>query len=233
MRIAGWALILFVVVGSLAAEDTMSMFKNGKYDELLKKYEVTLSHHPEMEEAHFGKGAVLYKKGEIEEALREFEKAITIKDPKKKSAVYYNIGNALFRANRLEESLKFFRRAIELNPYDYDAKYNYEFVKRLLKNSSKQDQKNKDSDNKQQDKKKENEKKQQSEEQKKREKSESKKQQQQQQQSSQSQENAQKRNKKVKDQYKTVLDALNENEKKMLKEKLRFKSKGIVRDRDW
>jgi Ca-activated chloride channel family protein len=127
----------------LSAADTgLRQYKKGNFQEAIRTYDRILKDHGDWEEAHFGKGAALYKAQRLDEALQEFEKSIAIKDPTRKAAVYYNLGNALYQSGRVEESLSFFKKALELNPRDYDAKYNYELARQMMQNQQKQDQNN-------------------------------------------------------------------------------------------
>ncbi|HOV23615.1 MAG TPA: tetratricopeptide repeat protein, partial [Candidatus Marinimicrobia bacterium] len=133
------AIIFFKPTGILAADSALRQYEKGNYQEAIRAYDRILKDHDDWEEAHFGKGAALYKSQRIEEARREFEKAISVKDPMRKSAVYYNLGNTLFQSGRIEESLAFYKKALEYNPRDFDAKYNYELARQILQQQKNQD----------------------------------------------------------------------------------------------
>lgn len=99
----------------------------------LDYYEPILQKHPEMPEARFGAGYASYKKEDFVRALSEFRSALSTEDPQLKSQTFYNLGNTLYRQGKYREGLQAYRKALELNPADPDAKYNYELVRRMLK----------------------------------------------------------------------------------------------------
>jgi len=214
-----------LVIPALARDETRTLYDAGRYAEAIRKYDRILAQHPDWEEAHYGKGSALYKSDQVEDAIREFEQALAIKDPLRKSATFYNLGNALLKSNRLEESLKFYQRAIELNPNDFDAKHNFELVRQLLRQQpqsqqqqNKQDQKQQQQQQRQPDQSQQNQ-----------------PQQQKQQQQSREQQSAQQRQEqqKSKEEAAQILDALKDNEKKLMQERLKTKYTGIKREKDW
>jgi Ca-activated chloride channel family protein len=144
----------------------------------------------------------------------------------RKSAVYYNLGNTLFQSGRIEESLAFYKKALEYNPRDFDAKYNYELARQILqqqknqdKNQSEQkpDQQNQPEEQPQPD--------QQSQPQ-------NKEQQEQQAQQQPSQQNRQEKEKSQKEAAQ-ILDALKNDEKKLMQEKMRMKASSLAKEKDW
>ncbi|MCD6440708.1 MAG: tetratricopeptide repeat protein [Candidatus Marinimicrobia bacterium] len=238
---------LLITIPALSKDDARKSYENGQFDEAIRKYERILTKHPDWEEAHFGKGAALYKTDRIDDALREFELAIPSKNPTRKSAALYNMGNALLKSNRLEESLKFYKRALELNPRDYDAKHNFELVRQMLQQqqqqkqqqSDKQDQQKKEQqkqDNKQNQQKNEQQKQDEKQDQQDQQKNEQQKQdekQDRQQQSLQDSRQERREKQKSREEAAQVLDALKDKEKKMMQERIKTKYSGIKKEKDW
>lgn len=212
-----------------AVDAGLRQYEKGNYPEAIRIYDRILKDREDLTEAHFGKGAALYKSELIEEAMSEFEKAISVKDPIQKSAVYYNLGNALFKNGRIEESLAFYKKALELNPRDFDAKYNYELAREIMQNQQNQDKSQQNQD--QQDKQDQSD---QSKEQTQPDKSQDQQQQEQQSQA-QEQQSQQSRREKEKSQEEAaqVLDALKNDEKKLMQERMRVKASGLTKEKDW
>lgn len=215
-----------VGIGNCFPRDNgMKYYRSEDYEGALKEYDKILSKHPDWEEAHFGKGAALYKSNRIQEAIAEFERAISIEEPDRKSAVFYNIGNALFKSNRIQESLQFYKRALELNPNDFDAKHNYELAKLMIQQnqspqSQDQDREKKEGEGKDQ------------QEQQSQSKEEEREDEQVDQQQSQQQQMKQEENK-DQEEAAQILNALRENEKNLLQERMKTKYSGIKKEKDW
>jgi len=209
-----------------AADAGLRQYKKGNYQEAVRAYDRILKDHNNWEEAHFGKGAALYKDNKFDEAMQEFEKAIAIKNPLQKAAVYYNLGNALYQSGRAEESMAFYKKALELNPRDFDAKYNYELARQMKQNQQNQNKNREDQQNQKQQDKQNQDKSQQNQEQ------QSKEQQQNQ---AQQQQSPQKRQQKEKSQKEAaqILDALKNDEKQMMQERMKVQASGLTKEKDW
>ncbi|HPC35561.1 MAG TPA: tetratricopeptide repeat protein [Candidatus Marinimicrobia bacterium] len=217
---------IFKPKGILAADSALRQYEKGNYPEAIRTYDRILKDHDDWEEAHFGKGAALYKSQRTEEAMREFEKAISVKDPLRKSAVYYNLGNALFQNGRLEESLAFYKKALEYNPRDFDAKYNYELARQIMQQQKNQDKNQSDQKSDQQNQSKDQSQPDQQSQ------PPNKEQQEQQAQQQQSQPNRHEKEKSQKEAAQ-ILDALKNDEKKLMQERMRVKASGLAKEKDW
>lgn len=229
--------LLLITIPALSEDDARKSYEKGQFEDAIRKYERILTKHPDWEEAHFGKGAALYKTDQIDDALREFELAIPSKNPTRKSAALYNMGNALLKSNRLEESLKFYKRALELNSQDYDAKHNFELVRQMMQQqqqqqdqSSKQDQQDQQKDKQQNRDEKQDRQDQQKDEQ---QNQDEKQDQQDQKQPQQDPRQERREQQKSQEEAAQVLDALKDNEKKMMQERIKTKYSGIKKEKDW
>ncbi len=84
-------------------------------------------------------GAALYRQKEVEEAYRQFQQALQeAPEPALQARAAYNAGNAAYRLKLAEEALRYYREALLRNPADEQARFNYEFVKRKLQEQQKQ-----------------------------------------------------------------------------------------------
>lgn len=225
-----WVISIFLLcyIPALAKDNAQKLYESERYAEAINKYNRILIKHPDWAEVHFGKGSALYKSDQIEEAMREFELAISSKDPLQKSAVYYNMGNALIKSERLEESLRFYKRALELNPQDYDAKHNFELVRQMLQQQN-QDQSQQQDQNGKKDQ--QNQPNQQKNDQ--QDKSEKQEQEQQKSQPQQMPPRQRQERQKSQEEAAQVLDALKDDEKKMMQERMKTKYSGIKKEKDW
>jgi tetratricopeptide (TPR) repeat protein len=73
----------------------------------------------QMELVHFNKGVILYNLKHYRDSLKEYDKAIKIKN--NDSGFWSNKASALYELERYEEALLSYNKAIELNPEDSEA----------------------------------------------------------------------------------------------------------------
>lgn len=231
MKAVATTILILILLGlpTRADDEAQRLYDNQHYEDAIRRYDRIISEHPEWEEAHFGRGAALYKLDQIDEAMREFEQAIPSKDPRQKSAAFYNLGNALLKSQRLEESLRFYRRALELNPRDYDAKHNFELARQMLQEQQQeqpQQSQNPDPQNQESQQNQPGQPNQPPEQaQEQRQKQESQPQQKPRQQKQEQE--------KSREEAAQVLDALKDTEKKMMQERMKTKYSGMKKEKDW
>jgi Ca-activated chloride channel family protein len=129
-----------------ATKEGNNLYHQGKYDEAIKKYNEARDDSPDSDIINFNLGAALYKKGRYQEAVDAFTKALNTENKEiEQKAVYnmanskYELGNSLVDTDSnsavslYRESLDYYKRAIELDKNDRDARYNYNFVEKKLK----------------------------------------------------------------------------------------------------
>jgi tetratricopeptide (TPR) repeat protein len=122
------------------------LYKQGKYDRALEKYQAAIEASPDSDIANFNLGAALYKNKQYQESIEAFTRALNTEDPTIEADAVYNIANAKYKlgsqlintdlntaVNLYREALDYYKRAIELNENNNDAKYNHELVERELK----------------------------------------------------------------------------------------------------
>ena len=109
------------------------LYKSEQYLDALNRYQIAAADNPNTPEINYNLGTALYKLGKYEEAFAEFDKALKSDDALLHSQSYYNMGNAFYRMGKLPEAILAYTKALQINPDDYDAKYNLEFVRNKLK----------------------------------------------------------------------------------------------------
>lgn len=142
---------------SLAADTGAQSYKNGKYDKAVEYYQKLLKE-KDIPQASYNLGNSLYKSGKYDDAVEAFEQSLGVENDQQKFRAMYNLGNALAKAKKLKLSAAFYRRALELDPKDYDAKYNLEMVNRMMQQQQKQQKQNSKNDQNQKNKKKQQQK---------------------------------------------------------------------------
>lgn len=134
-------------------------YHDGKYDDALDNYINVQINSADKPQLDFNIGNTQYKRGRYNEAAQSFEKVMKSNDPKLKAKSNFNMGNALYRQGKLEEALEYYKKTVdfieEIEPSNdhkidmlkNDAKFNYEFVDKKLKEEQNQGQ---DQENQQQ-----------------------------------------------------------------------------------
>ena len=109
-------------------------------------------------------GAIFFKAREYEKAASKFENedwkaaahykaknypaAIEILKNKKDVTSMYNLGNALAKGGKIGEAIQAYEKVLQIDPNHDDAKFNLEYLKKLMKDQQqKQNNKNQDKEN--------------------------------------------------------------------------------------
>ena len=137
---------LYAFTSSQEVNRANKLFADEKYDEAIERYNKVLEKKPESDVMNFNAGSAYYKKSDFEKADKLLSKSLLTDDEELEQKAYYNMGNNKYRqAEAIEstdlegaipkykEALGYYKRAIDLDEEDEDAKFNYEFVKRKLK----------------------------------------------------------------------------------------------------
>lgn len=229
-------IMIFMVTAPLYAQESttdpaLQAYRDGEYDKAIQLYSNMLADKSDDTNLKFNLGSSFYKKGTFNAAKSGFEDALDSEDNYTKSRTYYNLGNTYFKLNKPEESLQAFKNAMMLDPEDEDAKFNYEFVKNLLQQDDQkqegddeQEEENEDSEEQDESDKKENEEKEDDNEQEQNENEQKNKQQQQQQEEKE----------RTQEEYKDILDALEQQEMEALKDYISAKTvRRRQPEKDW
>jgi Ca-activated chloride channel family protein len=159
-------LLLFSTPSPASASPSKALdeYRAGKYDQALKDYEDALAKHKDDPRLHYNAGAAAYRSKQYDQAQKQFNDALNSPDLNLQSQAYYNLGNTLFSLGQgdlepdkkqklWEESVQDFDNTLKLNPNDGDARFNRDFVQRMLeelKKQQQQQQKNQNDKNKDQ-----------------------------------------------------------------------------------
>lgn len=124
-------------------------FRKGQTDRAVGQYERALQALPADKRFTFNKGTAYLGGQKLDDALASLMSAAS--DPRRevRGPALYNAGNALYAGQKLDQALDAWRQAILTDPGNMEAKYNYELARRRQeeqqknqKKQDKQDQKN-------------------------------------------------------------------------------------------
>ena len=94
----------------------------GMYADIETLWRATIHQNPNCWMAYDNLGNVLLGKGQVDEAIIQFQKALEIHPDD--AIAYNNLGNALVQKGRLDEAIVQHRKALEINPVYAEAAYN-------------------------------------------------------------------------------------------------------------
>lgn len=228
-------LLLIAYFQGLAQEDKKYIRKgNNLYEKedfvgAEENYLKALEKNNQSTKADFNLGDAFYKQKKFAEAAQQFQKvAEKTTDKELKANAYHNLGNSLLQAEKYQESVNAYKQSLKINPTDDETRYNLAYAKKMLQQQQQQENKDKDKDKKDEDKK-EDKKDQEKKDQENKDKSDEKKE------GDKDKEQQPQPNQLSKQEAKQMLDALNNQEKKV-QAKLKKKKENTQKlniEKDW
>ena len=135
------------------------LFEGEKFENSEVEYRKALDKKINSYEAGFNLGDALYKQKKYDEALKQFQTlALTEKNPERLGELFHNIGNTLLESKKIDESIEAYKQSLRFRPNANETKYNLEYARQMKKEQEQQkqnqqdnkDQQNKDQQNKDQ-----------------------------------------------------------------------------------
>jgi len=108
-------------------------------------YRISHSKFPKRIVAPFNLGNAIYKQNQVAEA--KFAYATALKNTKsrvQKHKVYHNLGNVFMKEKDYSNAVEAYKNALRNKPSDEETRYNYALAKKMLKENPPKDDKNKD-----------------------------------------------------------------------------------------
>ncbi len=148
MKRFGFIIIILLLFSSgLSADDAKSLNDRGvqayhrqNYDSSLHYFREAQDLEPENRIVDFNLGNALHQQGQYEDAVRNYERAISPEDSALAAESYYNIGNTHFRAGQLDKAIQAYKKSLDYNPDDKDTKYNLELALKAKQEQQQQQQ---------------------------------------------------------------------------------------------
>ncbi len=108
----------------------LEYYNQGEYLESLKMYQEAESYFPEDPRLEFNRGTVEFKSGNIDKAIRHFEKSADSNSPEVQWKSRFNLGNSYMRAGDRKKAAEEFIKALKLNPDLKEARKNLEYLRK-------------------------------------------------------------------------------------------------------
>ena len=134
--------------------DASQALKKEKFVEAEADYRKAIALNPESETAKYNLGNAYYQDSKNGEALQRYKQAAqTATDKPAKHKAFHNLGNALMKEKNYQGAVEAYKNALRNNPTDDETRYNFALAKDMLEKNPPKDDQNKDDKNKDQDKK--------------------------------------------------------------------------------
>ena len=134
-------LLCMVVSGAYAQQpkkevrEGNKLYEQGKYKEATDAYGKALQKQPSYIPGLFNMGNAQYKQGQFEASRKIYEGTVkTSENKKQQAAADYNIGNTYLEEKKYKEAVEAYKNALRKNPEDEQAKYNLSYALEMLKN---------------------------------------------------------------------------------------------------
>ena len=128
--------IIYIICFSiLIAEDNQLLI-----DDAINSYMDLLEENPNDYEAKYNIGNLNFYKNNFEEAITTYNQALKTKDTSLQSDIYYNLGNTYYNLGNYQKSKEYYKKSLKANSTNEDARHNYEFVNKIIKQEQSQDQ---------------------------------------------------------------------------------------------
>ncbi len=103
----------------------------GDYQRALDAYRRAAVDRPDLTQINYNAGNALDRLGQLDQAVRESQKAAATGSDDTRFRAYYALGNHFAAQGRWQAAYESYRNALILNPSDMDAKYNLEVALRM------------------------------------------------------------------------------------------------------
>ena len=114
------------------------LYNEQRYDEATASYMKALQKEPNNATGLFNLGSALYQKKQFDSSRKIMSAtASAIKDKGGKAAANYNIGNTYMAQKKWEDAISSYKSTLRNNPQDADAKYNLSYAEQMMKKEQK------------------------------------------------------------------------------------------------
>jgi len=146
-----------IAKANAAKERAEEALKNGDFEKVVEHYTYLLdSLGYESPEAELNRAHAYFQLKDTVNAFNSYRQVSDASNPKLKSKAMLQLGNLSEMQKEYENALSFYKEALKADPSNQKARYNYELLKKKMREQEKQnkdqnqDQKNQDQENKDQ-----------------------------------------------------------------------------------
>jgi tetratricopeptide (TPR) repeat protein len=142
-------LTLSIAVSAQEKDKTLPIandeYAEKKFVEAEANYRISHSKFPKRIVAPFNLGNAIYKQNQVAEAKFAYSTALkNTKSRVQRHKVFHNLGNVFMKEKDYTNAVKAYKDALRNKPSDEETRYNYALAKKMLKDNPPKDDKNKD-----------------------------------------------------------------------------------------
>ncbi|KRD62621.1 BatC protein [Flavobacterium sp. Root935] len=120
-------------------------YKQNKFVDAEANYRISESKFPKRSTAPYNLGNTIYRQNQVSEAKFAYAKAIkNAKTRPEKHKAYHNLGNVFMKEKDYTQAVEAYKQALRNDPTDDETRYNYAYAKQKLKENPPKNDKNKD-----------------------------------------------------------------------------------------
>jgi tetratricopeptide (TPR) repeat protein len=125
--------------------DANDEYKQNKFVDAEANYRISESKFPKRAAAPYNLGNTIYKQNQVSEAKFAYAKAIkNAKTRPEKHKAFHNLGNVFMKEKDYTQAVEAYKQALRNDPTDDETRYNYALAKQKLKENPPKNDKNKD-----------------------------------------------------------------------------------------
>jgi tetratricopeptide (TPR) repeat protein len=125
--------------------DANEEYKQNKFVDAEANYRISESKFPGRGIASYNLGNTIYRQNQASEAKLAFAKALkNAKTRPDKHKAYHNLGNVFMKEKDYTQAVEAYKQALRNDPTDDETRYNYAYAKQKLKENPPKNDKNKD-----------------------------------------------------------------------------------------
>ncbi|KDN55224.1 tetratricopeptide repeat protein [Flavobacterium seoulense] len=154
-----FALLIFGLGGTWAQEKDKTLpkandeYKQSNFAEAEADYRISNSKFPNRSVSPYNLGNAIYKQNQASEAKYAYAKALkNARSRTQKHKAYHNLGNVFMKEKDYTQAVEAYKNALRNNPTDEETRYNFALAKKMLKENPPKDNKDKNDKNKDKDK---------------------------------------------------------------------------------
>jgi Ca-activated chloride channel family protein len=113
-------------------DKAVDLYNSGEFDQATSLLEEAKEGSPADQKVNYNLGEAYHQQGEYDKANESFLNSAVGEDSLLRANSHYNMGNTEFRKGDYKKAVESYKKSLQMNPRDFDAKYNLELAMKKL-----------------------------------------------------------------------------------------------------